>query len=632
MAEDLPSQDDIDAIFAQVAGGAASTPPSSPAPEAPLDQSDIDALLNEVQSAVGGAPIVAPPSPAALAAAAAAALNQGDIDALIAEAESKTKKPAAPARASASSATTTARAAQDDIDAILNEVKSAMGGAPPATPSKAKPAVGAAKPAADSTAGMAQTDIDQLLAELGAGAAPPRPATVTVAMADPLAATVVAPSQATTIEAPLNVPGGAQPTLSLSSEDLDALVDKQSATASDHSEAPMIDQGDIDALVKQLANATGAPDTQRISAALAQHEGEIGKLLDNGNPNLTTADAVDMGKLSPRTSPGASGMAMSHFGPGVPVLAPRELRGARWLLAAGVLLLGVCSTTLIGVVRAIDKLAQELHSDHPVEAVPTDSYADDLKTALAMLAASDEVEAAKGVVFIDRLKKRQPVHEAELALILARHHRAHGQHRNAAQEFAVVLDGAGAPDDPRIHLEYADSLSQLKDYAGATRQVYIVLANEAAYVAEKDRHGLARPADELARNRQAVQDAYLDLGRLMTSSWEQSRDTRLAKREAHAEHGGGTAHDGRAAPGGDGARAAGAQTREAGGAEGAKDAAGAEAAHGAATGPRQESTPHGAAPGEASEAGRGGALEPAAPPVAQGAAAPAPAAHEGGKE
>ncbi len=618
MAEDPPSQDDIDAIIAQVAGGAAPTPP---APSGPLGQSDIDALLNEVQSAVAGAPPVraipaAAPVPADFTAPAV--LSQGDIDALIDEAKGTPPAAAVPAPATApASSTTTARAAQDDIDAILNEVQSVMGGAPPASPSKAKPALGATMPAADSTAGMAQTDIDQLLAELGAGAPSPRPstATATVAMSDPLAATVIAPSQGTTIEAPLNIPGGAQPTLALSSEDLDALMDKQSATASDHSEAPMIDQGDIDALVKQLANATGAPDTQRISAALAQHEGEIGKLLDNGNPNATTADAVDIGKLTQRMSPGASGMVMSHFGPGVPVLAPRELKGARWLLAAGVLLLGVCSTTLIGVVRAIDKLAQELHSNRPLEVAPTDSYADDLKTALAMLASTDEVEAAKGVVFVGRLKQRQPVHEAELALILARHHRAHGQHRNAAQEFAVVLDGAGTLDDPRVHLEFADSLSQLKDYAGATRQVYIVLANEAAYVAEQDRHGLARPADELARNRQAVQDAYLDLGRLMTSSWEQSRDTRLAKREPREEHGNEAGHAGHAAPAGEGGHATAAPHE-------AQDAA----AHGAAAGPREEAPAHAASAGAAEEHAPGGGAAGAAPPLAHDAAQPAPQA------
>jgi hypothetical protein len=142
----------------------------------------------------------------------------------------------------------------------------------------------------------------------------------------------------------------------------------------------MIDQNDIDALVKQLANATGAPDTKRISDALAKHEGEIDKLLGQAGDAKVTMDAIPMAALqgssgsNPR--PGATTLA-------VPVMAPAELKGTRWLLAAAVLFLAVCSFTLGLVVNAINGLSLELKTQHQAALVPSNSFADDYKAAIA---------------------------------------------------------------------------------------------------------------------------------------------------------------------------------------------------------------------------------------------------------
>jgi tetratricopeptide (TPR) repeat protein len=307
------------------------------------------------------------------------------------------------------------------------------------------------------------------------------------------------------------------PTLALSPEDIDALVDRQVGVISDHQEAPMIDQSDIDALVKQLASATGAPDTKKISDALAKHEGEIDDLLGQAGDAKVTMDAIPMAALAASGSGAKTTAASATLA--VPVMAPAELKGTRWLLAAAVLFLAVCAVTLGLVVQAIHGLSQELKVQHQAALVPSNSFADDYKAALAQLQAPDDGEVAKGVVFMSRLKARHPGHEAEIALALGRHFRAKGAYRQAAEEFAALAEtGHGLFDDPRIFLDYAACLGELGDLPAASRQVYLLLANEDSYLAPRDRNGLTRPADEMARNQQAVQDAYLALGRMLANT------------------------------------------------------------------------------------------------------------------
>jgi hypothetical protein len=315
-----------------------------------------------------------------------------------------------------------------------------------------------------------------------------------------------------------------QPILSLSPEELDALVDKQVGTISNHQEAPMIDQSDIDALVKQLAIATGAPDTKRISDALAKHEGEIDKLLEHAGDPKATMDAIPGAPLL-TASPNSNKRA-STVGIPVAVMAPSELKGTRWLLAAAVIFLAMCATTLGMVVGAIQGLSHELKLQHQAQLVPTDNFADDYKAALAQLHGPDSGEAAKGALFLQRLKKQYPSHEGEIALALARHYRATGALRQASEEFAGLAEiNLGHFDNPRLYLDYAACLADIGDVPAATRQVYRLLANENIYTGARDQQGLNRPADEIARNKQALQDAYLTLGRLLGNAWQESHAT-----------------------------------------------------------------------------------------------------------
>lgn len=559
MADDPKSlsQDDIDALINQVAGtspASSGAPPASsdatpakPAAPAPaggaLDQDAIDALINQVQppAAPAPAPVKAPAGP----------LGQDDIDALVDQVQQSAVAAAKPAATAAASAATVPLD-QDAIDALINAPAAAAPAAAPAT-GKTKPptsraqressitqmldsmqdaakAQAGAAPADQASGPLGQDDIDRLLAELGASTgtkatAKPKseqPSVPTTAVADAARSqkpgTTSSNASAATVEAPQpGVPSGPNaPTLALSAEDLDALVDRQVGVISDHQEAPMIDQNDIDALVKQLANATGAPDTKQISDALAKHEGEIDKLLGQAGDAKVTMDAIPVAALQ------ASGSGASKLGAGpalaVPVMAPAELKGTRWLLAAAVIFLAVCAGTLGMVVQAINGLSHELKAQHQTALTPSNSFADDYKAAMAQLAAPDAGEVAKGVLFMSRLKARHPGHEAEIALALGRHFRAKGAFRQAAEEFAALSEtGQGLFDDPRIFLDYAACLSELGDLPSATRQVYLLLANEESYLSPRDRHGLNRPADEVARNQQAVQDAYLTLGRMLTS-------------------------------------------------------------------------------------------------------------------
>jgi hypothetical protein len=407
----------------------------------------------------------------------------------------------------------------------------------------AKAKAQASSSAPDTASGpLGQDDIDKLLSELGASSSNaaastkttknPTAATANVAEVAPAPKPSTASASAATVEAAMAT-GPNAATLTLSPEDLDALVDRQTGIISDHQEAPMIDQSDIDALVKQLASATGAPDTRQISNALAHHEGEIDKLLGQAGDAKATMDAIPMPGVPTARANTASTATVPTVG--VPVMAPAELKGTRWLLAAAVLFLAICSFTLGMVVNAINGLSQELKVQNQTALVPSNSFADDYKAALAQLSAPDAGEVAKGVVFMSRLKSRHPGHEAEIALALGRHFRGKGAYRQAAEEFAALSEnGQGLFEDPRIFLDYAACLNELGDQAAASRQVYLLLANEDSYLSTRDRNGLNRPADEMARNQQAVQDAYLTLGRMLATTAQQSATDSTAS----TKHGG----------------------------------------------------------------------------------------------
>ncbi len=570
-------QDDIDALINQIQASAPPTKtvaePKPAAPSGSLGQDDIDALINQVQASAPATKTVAAPKPAPKPAAPSGSLGQDDIDALINQTQASAPVPAAKPAASAASAKTLD---QDAIDALINQVAPSpapAGGSTKRTKREsisqmldsvqdAANAKAQASPDANVSGPLGQDDIDKLLADLGAKtttkAGTSKPAASDVPSVPTTAVAVAAHSQkpgtttsnasAATIIAPMlgGSSSGPGPTLALSAEDLDALVDRQVGVTSDHGEAPMIDQGDIDALVKQLANATGAPNTQKISEALAQHEGEIDKLLEQAGGAHATMDAVPLSALQSNRATMKGGATVTL---GVPVMAPAELKGARWLLVAAVLFLAVCATTLGMVVHAINGLSSELKTQREAALTPSNSFANDYKAAVAQLGAQDATEMAKGVLFMGRLKARYPGHEAEIALALGRHFRAKGAFHQAADEFATLAEtGHGLFDDPRIFLDYAACLTELGDMPAATRQVYRLLANEDSYLAARDRNGLMRPGDEVVRNQQAVQDAYLTLGRMLGTASRQGHERATAKKSAAAStsHGASNASGGHA--------------------------------------------------------------------------------------
>jgi hypothetical protein len=546
-------QDAIDALLAQSQGttGSVKKPETvtkstekknTAAPSGPLNQDDIDALLAQAQGSTTGSvkktDAVTKSTDKKNTAAPSGPLDQDAIDALLAQTQGSTtgsvKKTDAVTKSTEKKNTAPAASGpldQDAIDALFAQTSGPTDSKPgtgskkvsDATPAPAAPAKGSA-PAAEGP--LEQDDIDKLLAALGGSSAPENAPAATVSPGntsnpfDP-DATLISPPPTSANEA----------TLALSPDDLDALVERQAGTVSDHQEAPMIDQADIDALVKQLAQATGAPDTQKISDALAKHEGEIDKLLEQAGDPKVTLDAVPVSALN-AASTGANRRTSPTTA--IPVMATSEIKGARYLLAAAVLFLAMCATTLGMVVHAIQGLSLELKKQHEAQLIPSDNFADDFKAALAQLHAPDAADAAKGVLFLQRLKKNYPTHEGEIALALAKHFRSTGSLRQASEEFAGLAEiNLGLFDDPRLYLDYADCLVDLNDVTAATKQVYRLLANENLYTGTIDRHGLTRPADEVARNKQALQDAYLTLGRLLSNAWKQNDTRSLAKATPH---------------------------------------------------------------------------------------------------
>jgi hypothetical protein len=114
------------------------------------------------------------------------------------------------------------------------------------------------------------------------------------------------------------------------------------------------------------------------------------------------------------------------------------------------------------------------------------------------------------VLFLQRLRKRSPSHDGEIGLALARHFRSHGAWKEAGREYAAVVDDPKAvSDDPRVFVEYADTLRQLDDRDGARRQLYALLADETRWT------GSLVSAQTAERNRHTLVEAHLLLARLL---------------------------------------------------------------------------------------------------------------------
>lgn len=572
MADGNLGQDDIDKMLSELgADGAkpaappppapASPPPppapapvaASPAPAKPaaageaLDQDAIDALIAQATEAVSGTPKAAP---AVTSGGGGGHLDQNEIDKLLADLDPQSRK----TNASAASAAT--HLDQKDIDRLLSELDVSTGGSAsevlPATSrapgSKSKPAVAAGTPAplpaaatapvaataatATATAAkpppaapaagakataegpLSQDDIDRLLSELGAPASSVGADKKAVAVSE-------APRQGRTVPpAPIPVdpaPKTADATQALSADEIDAIVAKQGAAAPPGSESEaVIAQSDIDALVKQLAQATGSPEANEVAEAIAGKAADIDRIQAEAaaptGPELTR-DAVDVNSVLGRTASTASLHAQPVAMMSVATVGVGEWRWGQRLLAAAVLFLCVCSGALILLTLRVADLSTELRAAREVEHPLDDGVADRLRLALAKLGESDEAESARGVRWMEELKRQHPDRAADVGIALARHFRRREAWRRAADEYGAALETAAGVDDPQVPLEHADCLTRLGDDAGAIRQVYTLLAAEARWTAERDAEG--RPVPGLERNRQAIADAYLMLGRLL---------------------------------------------------------------------------------------------------------------------
>ena len=435
------------------------------------------------------------------------AASQDDIDALIRDAQTKQGGGAPPPATPA--APRTPSVSLDDIDALIREAQAAQGtGRVAAEASPAAP-VPAAKPMPPSagptianatTASIAQSDIDDLLKEIASATERQDVRKLSdheTRKFDKLLDRIQAEPSA--------------PAVGLSPTAIDELVAKHAPGPQDQSaRETMISQDDIDALVQQLsvavggeAPAAGAPAPAAAGAKRPATPEALAATMISAQPVATTATT-------------ATGTILPAGVGSYPVLAPRELRGARWLLVAAVLLLAVCALAMGAVARGVSSLSRELLRRNEADPHVGDELALELTAARSMLASSDLIEAATGVERLRQLKARHPDRATELAIELARHWRARDQHRKAADEFASVLDRVLATrGDPRILLDHADSLARTDEVSGALRLVYALLASEAAYSDPADALGHTRPAEEVERDRLAMQRAYLLLGDLL---------------------------------------------------------------------------------------------------------------------
>jgi hypothetical protein len=116
---------------------------------------------------------------------------------------------------------------------------------------------------------------------------------------------------------------------------------------------------------------------------------------------------------------------------------------------------------------------------------------------------------------MQRLKDSFPKHFVELSLIMADYYRRHGAYSKAWDEYQMIEDRSkGLHPHPVVYLHEADTLVQLDKPHQAAERLYVVLANEAAYLSQRDEEGNPRPQEEMERNQRIVQEAYLTLGRL----------------------------------------------------------------------------------------------------------------------
>lgn len=325
------------------------------------------------------------------------------------------------------------------------------------------------------------------------------------------------------------------PKLGLTKADLDSLVAKHSAppTAAVGDKEVMLSQEDIDALVQQLSKSTGT--NEQMTEILKKHGTTIDVLMQR------EADTARLAKANAATDatlidPFAGRQAMLAAGQ-MAMMAPTELRSTRWLLGAAVVFLALCAVMLTSMISAISGLSAALREDRLSATVATtpgdESYSSDFDAAFNYLQSDDEVEAAKGAEFLQKLKRKYPDHQVDLSLTLARYYRSHAAHGKAAVEYSEVVDRGASRGDPQIYIDYATSLIEVRDHQTALKVVYTLLANEQDYFA-----GEHKSPEDLAKARAVVQQGYLLLGKLLGDGSAESATVMhsAAEETGHGEH------------------------------------------------------------------------------------------------
>jgi tetratricopeptide (TPR) repeat protein len=522
-------QEHIDAVLTDLEGeasddeAAAEEPPAEEAKggEGPLGQDDIDALLAGM-----GADEAAEAEPDQTAEPADGPLGQDDIDALMAQMEGAEEK--APAEAEAESAASdddeidASSMAQSEIDALLKEMGTVVDEPEPESELAAAPA--------DSTVGdggLDQSEIDSLLTEMNAD---PDAEPVQEAAAEDADATMEMDqagidSLLANMDADTGTAGGGDEneeggTGRLSTQQINNILQKQEETATTEGQEAgesMISQGDIDALVSQMSMATGVPGREEIDDLLAEKEQDIEALLEEVQNKADMSDAVQ-GTMQ---TPAVQSVGQVMLPSGTAVMAPEELRGTRYLLIAAVLLLTMCTVTMVFVAQAINGLTDELYAGRTDQVSPQDDYDSNVAVGLELLQSDDLIKVTKGLDFFEHMKRQYPARIPDLSMMLADHHRSRSAWRRAVEEYVEIAEHQGEyVDDPQFYLEYSDSLYRLERFEQAQQVLQRLLANEDRFGQAVNSQGRARPDEVVRRERETLQRAYLLLGRLYTARLE----------------------------------------------------------------------------------------------------------------
>ena len=541
-------QEDIDALLNELGGDvepeaeapveeAAAAPAPEPEPAAaaddgPLGQDDIDALLSSMGA--GDEPEAAAPAPAPAEEATPAAdpndssLGQDDIDALLANLGAGEEEPAAEAPAEEAAAPASdGPLGQDDIDALLSSMGAGDADAEaPAVPADAQETL--VQEPADDNALMGQDDIDALVAQLGGGIA--ESAQSEVPPDDSAAADAEAMINQDDIDNLLKEMGinedGQKPVgpptgQLLSTEQIMGIVEKNEDSVSDSEDEAMIDQSDIDALVREMSEATGVPDQEELDSKMHNKSEDIDALLQEASSPMATHDAVQ-GSIAfggQQSLAQMQGVAMGQAA----VMAPDELRGTKYLLVAAVFLLAMCAVTMGFVVSAINDLAVELEQNRTSEIKPLDDFQENIEFAKTMLSGEDDMEVVQGIKFVSQLKEnydKDPEKIILLSLLLADHYRGAGAYSKAKKEYRVMTERQGALyENPQHYLDYAETLFSIGEehYDEAANVLYRLLANEHYYLSDQAQDGALRSTTDIRENGRIIQEAYLMLGQIYTA-------------------------------------------------------------------------------------------------------------------